>query len=114
MFNDDIKDEETGLLQPAANFLAQQLADFPEMKSEGILLYITFSILQYHIHLHIIIIIEMPLYEITEFAPLLDSSDMSHEDWHNIAKLIETRYFEFDGFVVIHGILFFSNFHRIT
>ena len=45
----------------------------------------------------------MPQYEISEFNPLLDSSDMSHEDWHNIATLIETNYYDFDGFVVIHG-----------
>ena len=29
----------TGLLVPAANFLAQQLADFPEMKSDDIFIY---------------------------------------------------------------------------
>lgn len=75
-----MKKNDAGVLVPAKDFLAQQLADFPEMKSE-----------------------DMPSYEIYEFNPLLDSSDVSHEEWHTIAKLIEQHYYDFDGFVVIHG-----------
>ncbi|MCV6631662.1 MAG: asparaginase [Flavobacteriaceae bacterium] len=37
------------------------------------------------------------------FEEPLDSSDMNVLHWQRIAKIIETRYEEFDGFVVLHG-----------
>lgn len=46
---------------------------------------------------------ELPATELYEFEPLLDSADMSPRDWLAIARLIEERYDEFDGFVVLHG-----------
>uniref|UniRef100_A0A7S2WSI2 asparaginase n=1 Tax=Rhizochromulina marina TaxID=1034831 RepID=A0A7S2WSI2_9STRA len=46
---------------------------------------------------------EMPNYDIIEYDPLLDSADMSPEDWVRIAEDIETHYFQYDGFVVICG-----------
>jgi len=74
------KDEKTGALEPAKNYLAQQLAELPEMKSP-----------------------DMPTYNIAEFDPLLDSSDISHDEWYAMAALIESNYYDYDGFVVIHG-----------
>lgn len=38
-----------------------------------------------------------------QFKPPLDSSDMSPEHWHQIARAIEVNYDLFDGFVVLHG-----------
>lgn len=46
---------------------------------------------------------KMPSYELIEYDPLLDSSDMDQDDWVKIAKDIEKNYFDYDGFVVIHG-----------
>lgn len=46
---------------------------------------------------------EMPEYEIGESEPLLDSADMSPDEWGAIARDIASRYDEFDGFVVLHG-----------
>ncbi|XP_076442595.1 L-asparaginase-like isoform X2 [Babylonia areolata] len=43
------------------------------------------------------------MYEVVEFDPLLDSSNMNREDWIKIARCIESSYEEFDGFVVLHG-----------
>ncbi|RZC31919.1 Asparaginase domain containing protein [Asbolus verrucosus] len=43
------------------------------------------------------------LYELKEYDPLLDSSNMSTKDWIRIAKDIETNYKHFDGFVILHG-----------
>ncbi len=40
---------------------------------------------------------------VLEFEELLDSSDMGPEDWLKIAATIETHYYDYDGFVVIHG-----------
>jgi L-asparaginase len=46
---------------------------------------------------------EMPNYTILEYRPLLDSSNMTVEDWNRIAKDIDTHYTHYDGFVVFHG-----------
>jgi L-asparaginase len=45
----------------------------------------------------------MPSYDIHEYQPLQDSSNMTPEDWLMIAKDIEKHYDRYDGFVVLHG-----------
>jgi L-asparaginase len=45
----------------------------------------------------------LPDYQICEYEPLLDSSNMTPDDWLKIANDIATHYTEFDGFVVLHG-----------
>ena len=45
----------------------------------------------------------MPLYDIREYKPLLDSSNMTPDDWLIIAEDIATHYASYDGFVVLHG-----------
>uniref|UniRef100_A0A0M3KCS6 Putative l-asparaginase I (inferred by orthology to a S. mansoni protein) n=1 Tax=Anisakis simplex TaxID=6269 RepID=A0A0M3KCS6_ANISI len=40
---------------------------------------------------------------IVEYHPLLDSSDMTFDDWIRIARDISASYDMFDGFVVLHG-----------
>lgn len=42
-------------------------------------------------------------YRILEYAPLLDSSNMTIQDWIKIAGDIERHYDAFDAFVVLHG-----------
>jgi L-asparaginase len=37
------------------------------------------------------------------FNPILDSSNMDPEIWAELAKLIQEKYEEFDGFVILHG-----------
>ena len=46
---------------------------------------------------------EVPEFEIVEFDPLLDSSDMTPAHWLQIAELIRQHYAAYDGFLVIHG-----------
>lgn len=46
---------------------------------------------------------EMPDFTISEFSPVLDSSNMSPNDWQNIANDINKNYNDYDGFVVLHG-----------
>ncbi|WP_054981266.1 asparaginase [Pseudoalteromonas sp. P1-9] len=46
---------------------------------------------------------EMPLFDIHEYCPLIDSSDMSPTHWQQIADDIKAKYAEYDGFVVLHG-----------
>lgn len=43
------------------------------------------------------------LYGIYEYYPLLDSSDLSMEDWARIARDIDKNYQQFNGFVILHG-----------
>jgi len=45
----------------------------------------------------------MPDYEVVEFHPLLDSSNMTVQEWNKIGQVVADRYDEFDGFVVLHG-----------
>ncbi|ORZ21234.1 asparaginase-domain-containing protein [Absidia repens] len=42
-------------------------------------------------------------YSILEYDPLLDSCNMTMEDWVRIAKDIEVNYAYFDAFIVLHG-----------
>lgn len=65
---------------PAAGFLTQQLAKIPE--------------LQYP---------DMPLYTIKEYATLIDSANMTPQQWNKIANDIMEVYHEYDGFIVLHG-----------
>ncbi|CAN9502159.1 unnamed protein product [Ophioblennius macclurei] len=43
------------------------------------------------------------IYTILEYSPLLDSSNMTTDDWAHIGKDIEKNYEEFEGFVILHG-----------
>ena len=45
----------------------------------------------------------MPEYVIKEYQPLLDSSNMTVNEWNQIAWDIAKEYDHFDGFVVFHG-----------
>lgn len=65
---------------PAAGYLEQLMDNVPELKSEF-----------------------LPEYRIGEYEPLLDSSNMTADDWLKIANDISERHSEFDGFVVLHG-----------
>ena len=46
---------------------------------------------------------DMPDYVIKEYQPLLDSSNMTMNDWNQIATDIANEYANFDGFVIFHG-----------
>lgn len=61
-------------------FLAELLAGLPELQAP-----------------------EMPAYDLHEYEPLLDSSNMTPRDWWRIAQDIEEHYDDYDGFVVLHG-----------
>ncbi|XP_072221015.1 60 kDa lysophospholipase isoform X2 [Leuresthes tenuis] len=43
------------------------------------------------------------IYTILDYDPLLDSSNMTTDDWVQIGKDIEKNYEFYDGFVVLHG-----------
>ena len=45
----------------------------------------------------------IPEWEVVEFSPLLDSSNISVAEWNKIGRAIRDRYEDFDGFVILHG-----------
>ncbi len=45
----------------------------------------------------------MPKYDIYEYSPLLDSSNMTPDNWVYIAADIAKNYDKYDGFIVLHG-----------
>ncbi|MDX7998315.1 asparaginase [Xenorhabdus sp. Reich] len=65
---------------PVSGHLQQQLAQMPEFHRP-----------------------EMPTFTIREHQPLIDSSDMSPNDWAIIADDISQNYHAYDGFVILHG-----------
>ncbi|OMJ67896.1 hypothetical protein SteCoe_34819 [Stentor coeruleus] len=42
-------------------------------------------------------------YRLIELSPLLDSSNMQMKNWIEIAEVIEKNYYDYDGFLVLHG-----------
>ncbi|KAJ7990726.1 hypothetical protein DPEC_G00289900 [Dallia pectoralis] len=43
------------------------------------------------------------VYTVLEYTPLLDSCNMTTDDWAKIGKDIEKHYEQYDGFVILHG-----------
>ena len=46
---------------------------------------------------------DIPYFEVIECEPLLDSSNLTHDDWNHLAKTIAHHYERYDGFVIFHG-----------
>ena len=46
---------------------------------------------------------DAPLWDLVQFEPLLDSSDMTVREWNKIGEAIAQRYDEYEGFVILHG-----------
>ncbi len=65
---------------PAPGFLAEQMVAMPELADP-----------------------RMPRYDIHEYEPLLDSSNMRPADWVRIGRDIVAHYGQYDGFIVLHG-----------
>ncbi len=66
--------------RPAAGYLEARLATMAELNAP-----------------------EMPRVTLHEYAPLLDSAELSPRDWQRIGEDIAARHHDFDGFVVLHG-----------
>ncbi|MCU1348290.1 MAG: ansA, partial [Acidobacteria bacterium] len=65
---------------PRPGYLQKQMAAMPELRHAS-----------------------MPKFTIHEYAPLLDSSNMTPREWVKIAHDIARHYDDYDGFVVLHG-----------
>lgn len=66
--------------QPESGFLGNYIKNLPEFFHE-----------------------DMPKFTLFEHSPLIDSSNMSPHQWHDIARIIQKQYKKYDGFVVLHG-----------
>lgn len=66
--------------EPKCGFIPEQLAQMPELRYPN-----------------------MPAYDIIEFDPLIDSSNITIEDWNTMANIIATHYANYDGFIILHG-----------
>lgn len=87
-----MKETERGYA-PSPGYLAGRLAKLPSFHDPGEPLYTTPpSWVGRRVH-----------YDIIEYDPLLDSSNMGMEDWARIAKDVESHYDAYDGFLVLHG-----------
>ena len=65
---------------PKPGYFSQALSEIPDLSAEG-----------------------MPEWDIIEFDPLLDSSNINLEQWNQIGQEIRNNYSRYDGFVVLHG-----------
>ena len=74
-----MKNTERGYM-PAEGFLAEAMESISDLWREG-----------------------FPAWELYEFSPLLDSSNMAVRDWNRIAAIIYENYDRYCGFVVLHG-----------
>jgi L-asparaginase/Glu-tRNA(Gln) amidotransferase subunit D len=66
--------------EPASGFLQRQMAELPPFQAD-----------------------DVPAYTVYEFDPLLDSSNLTPEDWLHVAEVIRDHYADYDGFLVVHG-----------
>jgi L-asparaginase len=69
-----------GGYEPVSNFLQAQMAANPAFQHSS-----------------------LPQYDIHEYTPLLDSPNMTPNDWSAIARDICQHYDTYDGFMVLHG-----------
>ena len=46
---------------------------------------------------------DMPEWDLIEFEPLLDSTNVRYEQWNSMADAISLYYDKYDGFVILHG-----------
>ncbi len=65
---------------PKAGYFQNELESIPSLYKEG-----------------------MPKWTLYEMNPILDSSNMTVNEWNKIGKLIYDKYDEYDGFVILHG-----------
>ena len=65
---------------PEPGYLAKQMAAMPEFKHAS-----------------------LPAFTINEYDPLLDSANMTPDDWLKIAQDIAAHHDQYDGFIVLHG-----------
>ena len=75
-----MKRSEDGSLAPTSGYLLSALSSMPELQHE-----------------------DCPSFQLLEWPHPIDSSDFSPTHWRLLAAQVEQHYYDFDGFVVLHG-----------
>ena len=65
---------------PVAGYLASELKNIPDLNR-----------------------FDFPTWDLYEMSPLLDSSNMSVDEWNEIGRVIYEKYEDYSGFVILHG-----------
>ena len=65
---------------PVAGYLASELKNIPDLNRY-----------------------DFPVWDLYEMSPLLDSSNMSVDEWNEIGRVIYEKYESYSGFVILHG-----------
>ena len=71
---------QNGSLAPKKGYLPQCIREMPEVRDPS-----------------------MPDLDILEYDPLIDSSNIGPADWKSLASPVRDNYYDYDGFVIIHG-----------
>ena len=69
-----------GSLAPASGYLLSALSSMPELLHE-----------------------DCPSFHLLEWPTPIDSSDFSPHHWRTLAQQVELHYYDYDGFVILHG-----------
>ena len=75
-----MKRSHDGSLAPTSGYLLSALNAMPELQHS-----------------------DCPSFDLLEWPQPMDSSDFSTADWVTLARQVERHYFDYDGFVVLHG-----------
>ena len=71
---------QNGTLAPLKGYLPQCIRDMPEVHDPS-----------------------MPELDVLEYDPLIDSANVGPEDWASLSTHLRDNYYDYDGFVIIHG-----------
>uniref|UniRef100_A0A0M3KAX5 asparaginase n=1 Tax=Anisakis simplex TaxID=6269 RepID=A0A0M3KAX5_ANISI len=100
-----------GVYCPQPHYLPRAMRDYPPLNDKAYIdmFYANETVKPYclpairHMKKRIVYWIVSVHLEVVEYQPLLDSSDMTFDDWIRIGKDIRKAYYQYDGFVVLHG-----------
>lgn len=71
---------QNGTLAPLKGYLPQCIREMPEVHDPS-----------------------MPELDVLEYDPLIDSANVGPEDWASLSSHLRDNYYDYDGFVIIHG-----------
>ncbi|ENN79189.1 hypothetical protein YQE_04373, partial [Dendroctonus ponderosae] len=96
-----MKRNHQGVLVPAPDVLTAKIKTCPELHDLDLAR--IYSVRNHELITRVSSSNKAIVYQIREYHPLLDSSNMTPKEWVIIAKNIEENYNDFDGFVILSG-----------
>ncbi|CAG9533087.1 unnamed protein product [Cercopithifilaria johnstoni] len=93
-----------GVYRPEANYLLRAMRDLPLLNDYD---YVSTNYADWEIKPYCLPPLQHSkkrlVYWMVEYDPLLDSSDMTFDDWIKIGRNIQEAYNQYVGFVILHG-----------